>query len=77
MRKLVGPSNTFAGRRLGEIGGGGGSYEALIEADPLQFTVWQPHRELGGSEGRNTCQGMGMYPLFLRYRHTAPVSPHN
>ena len=48
MRQLAGPSNTFAGRRLVRVEGGGGPYEALIKADLLQFTMWRPHRELGG-----------------------------
>ena len=64
MRQLVVPFNTFAGGHLGEGGGGGGTYEALIEAGLLWFTIRQPHRELSGSVERNTCQGMGAYPLI-------------
>ena len=59
MRQLVRLSNTFAGGHLDESGGGGGPYEALIKADHLRFTIRRPHWELSGSEGRNTCQGMG------------------
>ena len=62
MRQLVGPSDTFAGGRLGEGGGGGGPYEALLEVDLLRFAIRRPHREFNGSEGRNTCQGMGAPP---------------
>ena len=62
MRQLVGPSNTFAGGRLVRVEGGGGPYEALIKADLLQFTMWRPHRELGGSKGKNTGRGMRAYP---------------
>ena len=62
MRQLAGPSNTFSGGRLVRVEGGGRPYEALIKADLLRFTMWRPHRELGDSEGKNRCQGMGAYP---------------
>ena len=52
-----------------------GSYETLIKADLLRFTMWRSNQELGGSEGRNTCQGMGAYPPFLRHWHAASVGP--
>ena len=62
MRQLAGPSDTLSGGAPGEDGGGGGSYEALIEADLLRFTVWRPHRGLGDSEGKDTYQGTGGEP---------------
>ena len=63
MRQLTGPSDTLSGGPSGEGGGGGGPYEALIEADLLRFTEWWPHQGLDGSEGRHTCQWTGGVPL--------------
>ena len=55
MRQLAGPSDTLYGGRLVRV-------EEAEEADLLLFTVWRPHRGLGGSDGRDTCQGTGAYP---------------
>ena len=78
MRQLAGPSDTLSGGRLVRMEEAEGlTYKALIEADLLRFTVWRPHRGLGGSEGRDTCQETGAYPPILSNRHAAPVGPHN
>ena len=66
MQQLAGPSDTLSGGRLVRVEDAEGlTYQALIEADLLRFTVWQPHRGSGGPEGRDTCKGTGAYPPFL------------
>ena len=65
MWQLVGPSNTLSGWVSGECGGGGGSCKALIEADPLWFTIVC----LGSTN--NLCLGQRLKhvkPLEMTYK---------
>ena len=77
MRQLAGPSDALSGGVSGEGGGGGGSYEAPIEANLLRFTVWRPIGDWMAQKKGTHVRGWGRTPPFLSYRHEAPVGPHN